>query len=87
LRWRADAKIDVDLRLPAHDVQVQTARITADTGDRLRHVIRLHVTAAGAAGRHWTVRLSRRSERNTDLLIFARFRDGDVEADLGIRPR
>lgn len=83
LHWRPGAKIGVDLGLPAHNVQVQTDRIDS-TGGRPRHVVQLHVTRADSAGRRWTVHLTRRSERDTDLLIFATFHDGDVEADLGI---
>jgi hypothetical protein len=92
LDWRPSAKLRVDLRLPAHDVQIQAVRITSGIGGRPSgiggrpsHVVRLHVARVDRAGRLWTVRLPQRSASDTDLMISAFFTDGDIEADLGIR--
>lgn len=84
LPWRPGATIRIDLRLPAHDVQVQAIRITGGFGGRQSDVVRLSVVRVDRAGQSWSVRLPRRAARDSDLLISARFANGDVTADLGL---
>ena len=73
----------MDLRLPAHQVQIQAARF-GTAGSRSSHVVDLKVVRLGARGRRWMLRLPRQAKCDTDLLISAVFASGDVEADLGI---
>jgi hypothetical protein len=74
----------VDLRLPAHGVQIQAARF-ASAGSRPNDIIRVKIVRIDGSRRRWMLRLPRRAKRDTDLLISAFFARGDVEADLGIR--
>jgi hypothetical protein len=78
------AKIVLDLRLSAHDVQVQAVRITSQ-GARPSHVVEPHVSASDRSGRKWVFRLPRRALSDTELLIYARFAKGDAYAEIGIR--
>lgn len=87
LRWRPGARIRVDLRLPAHDVRIQAVRFPGGIGTRPIHIVRLKIVRVDQAGRRWTLHLSRRATRDTDLLIFATFANGDIAGDLGIRRR
>ena len=82
LRWRSRNRFVVDFRLPAHDVGVEAVRLT---GGRQRHVVQAHVAAANGSGRRWLLRLPRRAAADNVLIISARFAQGDVEAELGIR--
>jgi hypothetical protein len=84
LQWEPGARVRVDLGIAAHDVQIQAARF-GDVGARPSHIIHLRITGIDSSGRRWTLRLPRRAKRDTDLLIFAQFANGDVEADLGMR--
>ena len=84
LRWRPGVTIRVDLRLPAHRVQLQAARFGA-AGNRSSRIVDVKVVRLGASGRRWMLRLPPQAKRDTDLLISAYFASGDVEADLGIR--
>jgi hypothetical protein len=86
LRWQPGAKVRVDLRLPAHHVQIQAARF-ASVGSRPDHIIQLKITRINTSRRWWMLRLPRRATRDTELLIFAFFANGDVEAELGIHRR
>ncbi len=83
LRWRPGVKVRLDLRLPAHGVQIQAARFTS-AGSRPSHLVQLKITRIDARGRRWMFRLPRRAKHATDLLISARFANGDIEADLGL---
>lgn len=83
LRWRPGTTVRVDLRLPAHGVQVQAARF-GTFGSRPSHVVRVKVARSGAHGRRWTFRLPRGARGDTDLLISALFADGDIEAEIGL---
>ena len=74
----------MDLRLPAHQVQIQAARF-GTASSRPSDVVDLKVVRLGAKGRRRMLRLPRQAKRDTDLLISAAFASGDVEADLGIR--
>ena len=85
LRWRPDAAIAIDLRLPAHGVTFQTERFSSP-GRPPDHPLVVRARRVDRAGRHWIIRLPARAERDTDLLIFATFANGDVFADLGLRP-
>src|SRR5437763_16470016 len=85
LRWRHGVKLVADLRLPAHDVQIQAVRLDGQ-GGQPSHVIDLKVKAADQAGRRWAFRLPRRAVRDNALLISANFAQGDEFAELGIRP-
>jgi hypothetical protein len=88
LRWRPGARVGVDLRLLAHDVQIQAVRIAGRPGRpgrRPGQVVRLHAVRVDSVGRRWAVRLPQRASNDTDLLISAQFAAGDVEADLGLR--
>jgi hypothetical protein len=78
--------IRLDLRLPAHDVHVEAEHISKP-GASPRGVVHLHVDRVDSAGRRWTLRIPRRAGSATDLLIFARFANGDITADLGLRRR
>jgi hypothetical protein len=84
LRWRAGASVSIDLYLPAHGVQIEAARI-GGFGRAVRHVIHLRPRRVDRAGRRWVIRLPRRAEDDTDLLITARFVNGDLGADVGLR--
>lgn len=85
LRWLPGATIRVDLRLPAHDVQIQAVRITGFwLRGRQSIIVTLSVERVDRAGHIWSVRLPRRSARDNDLLIFARFANGDLAADVGL---
>ncbi len=84
LRWRPGATSRVELHLPAHTVQVQAVRITGGFGGRQSHVVPLDVARVDGAADTWTFRLSERSARDTDLLIFASFANGDICAELGL---
>jgi hypothetical protein len=87
LRWRPGAAVSIDLRLPAHGVTFQTQRISRP-GRPPVHFPPLSIRArrVDRAGRRWSIRLPARSRRDTDLLIAATFANGDVFADLGLRP-
>jgi hypothetical protein len=84
LQWEPGALVRVDLGLAAHDVHIQAARF-GEVGGRSSHSIHVRITGIDASRRRWTLRLPRRAERDTDLLISAQFANGDVEADVGIR--
>ncbi len=83
LSWRPGVKVRLDLRLPVHGVQIQAARFTS-AGSRPSHLVQLKITRIDARGRRWMFRLPRRAKHATDLLISARFANGDIEADLGL---
>ena len=85
LRWRPGVDIRVDLRLPAHGVQIQAMRITGHIDGRPTHIVGLKVLRVDPSGDRWVFRLPRRAASDTDLLISGFFANGDVEADLGIR--
>ena len=86
LRWEPGARVRVDLGLAAHDVEIQAVRLEAAGGRHsLSHIIRLRIAGIDASGRRWKLRLPRRAKTDTELLISARFANGDVEADLGLR--
>jgi hypothetical protein len=84
LRWRPGRAIRVDLRRPAHDVQIQAVRFAGRLGSRPRDTIRVKIAARDQTGRRWKLRLPRGARRDTDLLIAAHFTNGDIEADLGL---
>lgn len=84
LRWRPGAAVTVDLRLPAHDVRVDAARI-GGFGRPMRDVVHLHPGLIDRSGRRWLIRLPTRAGRDTDLVVSARFADGDLGADLGLQ--
>ncbi|HEY6399008.1 MAG TPA: hypothetical protein VIX82_16290 [Solirubrobacteraceae bacterium] len=84
LRWRDGDSIRVELNLPAHSLQVQAVRITGGFGGRQSDIVPLDVARVDGAAHTWTFRLSRRSARDTDLLIFASFANGDICAELGL---
>ena len=84
LRWRPGATIRIDLRLPAHDVHIQAVRITGGFGGRPSIIVTLSVERVDRAGHIWSIRLPPRSAGDNDLLIFARFTNGDLLADLGL---
>jgi hypothetical protein len=79
------ATIRVDLRLPAHNVQIQAVRLTGGFGSRQSHVVQLEAVRVDRAAHIWEIRLPRRSAPDTDLLISASFSHGDLFADLGLR--
>jgi hypothetical protein len=83
LHWRSDSSLQVDLRMPAHDVRFDVARIVG-LGVQ-RDVIHLRARPRDRTGRRWTVPLPRNAARATDLLISARSAPGDLVADLGLR--
>jgi hypothetical protein len=85
LRWRPGATVTIDLRLPAHGVTFQTERISSP-GRPPGHTLTVSARRVDRAGRQWIIRLPARAERDTDLLIFATFANGDVFADLGLQP-
>jgi hypothetical protein len=84
LVWSAGAALRVDLRLPAHDVHFDTVRIRK-LGTPSRDVIHLGARRLDPTGRRWLVRLPLPARPATDLLIVARFAEGDLLADLGLR--
>jgi hypothetical protein len=84
LRWRPGTAVTVELHLPAHDVQIDAARI-GGFGRPTRDVVHLHARRVDRAGRRWLIRLPKRAGRDTDLLISARFANGDLGADLGLQ--
>jgi hypothetical protein len=83
LRWRPGTAVTVDLRLPAHDVLIDAARI-GGFGRPMRDVVHLRARGVDRAGRRWLIRLPKRATRDTDLVISARFASGDLGADLGL---
>jgi hypothetical protein len=83
LRWQPGRAVLIDLRLPAHDVQVEAARIT-DPGRPARHVLALRTRRTDRTGRRWITHLPASATSDTDLVISARFENGDLTADLGI---
>jgi hypothetical protein len=84
IRWRPGVKVRLDLRLPAHGVQIQAARFSS-AGSRPSRLVQLKITRIDPSGRRWMFRLPRRAKHATDLLISARFANGDIEAELGLR--
>lgn len=84
LRWTVDASVRVDLRLAAHDVHFETARIVRSGAER--DVVHLRARPLDRAGRGWILCLPHNAQRANDLLIFARFAQGDMLADLRLRP-
>jgi hypothetical protein len=84
LRWRPGRAVTVDLRLPADHVRIDAARI-GGFGRPMRDVVHLRAHQVDRAGRRWLVRLPKRAGRDTDLLISARFANGDLGADLGLK--
>ncbi len=84
LRWRAGTKVTVDLRLPAHDVRIDAARI-GGFARPMRYVVHLPARRVDRSARQWLVRLPKRAGNDTDLVIYARFANGDLGADLGLR--
>ena len=84
LRWRADAPVRVDLRLAADDVSFQTARIVPPGAERDFGYVR--VRPLDRNGRSWIFCLPPHARRANDLLISARFADGDMLADLRLEP-
>jgi hypothetical protein len=82
LQWRSSRKLVVDFRLPAHDVGVQAIRLT---NGQEQNSVQPKVSAEGTSGRRWEFRLPRAAANDNVLLVGARFRQGDVEAELGIR--
>jgi hypothetical protein len=87
LRWRLGAAVLIDLRLPAHDVTFQTERISSPGRPPVHlHPLTIRTRRVDRAGRRWIIRLPARATRDTDLLIAARFANGDVFADLGLQP-
>jgi hypothetical protein len=87
LRWRPGVAVTVDLRLPAHNVQIGAVRIRGGFGGRQSDLVHLRARRVDQAGRRWVIRLPRRAGRDTDLLISARFANGDLGADLGLQRR
>ena len=85
LPWRLGTAVAIDLRLPAHGVKFQTERISSP-GRPPGHPLTVRARRVDRAGRHWIIRLPARAKRDTDLLIFAIFANGDVFADLGLQP-
>jgi hypothetical protein len=84
LRSSSDAPVRVDLRLAAHDVHFETARVIPPGAER--DVAHVRARPLDRVGRRWTVCLSPRARRANDLLIFARFAQGDMLADLRLEP-
>ena len=85
LPWRLGTAVAIDLRLPAHAVKFQTERISSP-GRPPGRPLTVRARRVDRAGRHWIIRLPARAKRDTDLLIFAIFANGDVFADLGLQP-
>ncbi|MEA2638503.1 MAG: hypothetical protein QOE18_1560 [Chloroflexota bacterium] len=86
LYWRAGAAVTIDLRRPASDVQIGVARI-GGFAKPIHNNFGLRARRDDPEGRRWTVTLARSATRSTDLLISARFAPGDLDADLGLRPK
>jgi hypothetical protein len=84
LRWRAETAVTVDLRLPAHDVRIDAARL-GGFARPMRDVVHLRLRGVDRVGRRWLIRLPRSAKRDTDLVISARFNNGDLGADLGLQ--
>jgi hypothetical protein len=70
--------------LPAHDFAIDAARI-GGFGRPMRDVVKLQARRIDRAGRRWLIRLPKRAGRDTDLLISARFANGDLGADVGLK--
>ena len=84
LRWRPGAPVSIDLRLAAHNVQIEVARI-GGFAQRMHDVVHLNARRVDQAGRLWVIRLPQRAIQDTDLLISALFANGDLSADIGLR--
>lgn len=84
LYWRPRARVTLNLRLPASDVRVQVARVSR-FAQPLHNTIGLKPRREDSRGRMWTVRIPRTASRATDMLISARFSQGDIYAELGLR--
>lgn len=85
LRWRQRAAIYLDLRLPAHAVQVDAVRL-GRPGTGPRHAVRVRPRRLGASRQHWVLIVPRRAARSNALLISARFAAGDLYAVVGLHP-
>jgi hypothetical protein len=84
LRWNSNTPVRVELRLAAHDVHFETARVIAPGAERdLAH---LRAPPLDRVGRRWIFCLPPRARRANDLLIFARYARGDMLADLRLVP-
>jgi hypothetical protein len=79
LAWRAGARVVIDLRLPAHNVQFEAIPIPEYGSLRLR-AVRLD-----RLGRRWMTRLPRQAKRDSELTISARFANGYVYAYVGLK--
>jgi hypothetical protein len=86
LPWRVGDVIYLDLRLPAHAVRVEAARLGAP-GTAPRGSVRLRLRRLDMAGEHWAVVIPRRAQTSTALLISARFAEGDLFAAVGLHHR
>jgi hypothetical protein len=85
VRWRPGAKVTIDLRLPAGDVNI-TAEHVDDGAVVAADSVRLAMHRIGSDGRRWLVRLPALAARCTDLIIYARLGSrGEIVADLGLR--
>jgi hypothetical protein len=82
IAWRADREVRIDFRVPAHDVSVSTARVSAAAP---YPEIRLRARRLDKEGRRYLVRIPSRSRGDDELLLFARFEQGDLFAELGLR--
>jgi hypothetical protein len=84
IRWTPGAKVTIDLRLPASDVNITAERV-ADDSVVAADSVRLAMHRVGSGGRRWLVRLPARADRCTDLIMYARLGDrGEIVADLGL---
>jgi hypothetical protein len=84
LRWRFGTAVIIDLRLPAHDVRIDVARIGGF--GRPPHDV-IHLRAHHVDRTRWLVVLPEAAAHGTDLLISATFANGDLSADLGLEQR
>jgi hypothetical protein len=87
IRWRPGAKVTIDLRLPASDVNITAERVDGG-GVVAADSVKLAMHRIGSGGRRWLVRLPALAGRCTDLIIYARLGTrGEIVADLGLRRR
>ncbi|HEX4364647.1 MAG TPA: hypothetical protein VHZ75_08865 [Solirubrobacteraceae bacterium] len=84
--WRLRQAIYLDLRLPAHGVTVDAARL-ARPGTAPRDRVALRLRPVGAGGTRWVIVVPRRALRANVLLIGAHFGEGDMSAAIGLRHR
>lgn len=85
LYCRPGVAILINLRVPGSDVHVSVAHIYRS--GRYRHDVALTTHRRDFEGRRWAVKIPRSASRSNVMFISARYAQGDMGAELGIRQK